>query len=163
MTLFDYAVLTGIALSILLGMWRGVASELLALAAWVLAIVLGKVLSPVLAPELVPWITDPTLRYMAAFASITVAVMLLASVVRFLASGFLRAVGLGLIDRFLGAIFGLVRGVALVVALVAVGGLTTFPKQVWWRDSMLALPLETAVVAMKPWLPREWAGRIRYR
>ncbi len=163
MTAFDYAVLAGIALSVLLGMWRGVVSEVLALAAWILAIVLGKFFAPVFSSELARWIADPSLRYLTAFAVIAIAVLLLASMVRLLVSGLLKAVGLGLIDRFLGAMFGLVRGMVVILVLVMAGGLTAIPKQSWWRDAMFAPPLETMVVAMKPWLPREWAGRIRYR
>lgn len=163
MTVFDYAVLAGIALSVLLGFWRGVVSEVLALAAWVLAIVLGKLFALRLAPELARWIPDPAQQYLAAFAAIAIAVLLLAAVVRLLVSGLLRAIGLGLMDRFLGAIFGLARGVLVVLALVAAGGLTSFPKQTWWRGAVFAAPLETAVVAMKPWLPHEWASKIRYR
>lgn len=163
MTAFDYAVLAAVVLSVLLGLWRGMVSEILALAAWVLAVVLGKLFAPDLAPELSRWIPDPALRYLAAFAAIAVVVLLLASVVRLVVSGLLKVAGLGLIDRFLGAIFGLVRGVVVVLAFVAAGGLTTFPKQAWWRDAVLAPPLETAIVALKPWLPHEWAGKIRYR
>lgn len=163
MTVFDYIVLAGIALSVLLGFWRGVVSEVLALAAWVLAVVLGKLFSPRMAPELARWIPDSGLQYLAAFALIAIVVLLLASVIRLLLSGLLRAVGLGLIDRFLGAIFGLARGVLVLLAVVAAGGLTAAPKQAWWHDSMFAPPLETAVVAVKPWLPRDWASKIRYR
>ena len=163
MTVFDYAVLAVIVLSVLLGFWRGVVSEVLVLAAWVLAIVLGKLFASRLAPELARWIADPALRYLVAFAAIVIVVLLLASVIRLLVSGLLRAVGLGLIDRFLGAMFGLARGVLGVLILVAAGGLTAFPKQEWWRDAVFAPPLETAVVAMKPWLPHEWSSKIRYR
>lgn len=162
MTIFDYAVLTGMALSVLLGFWRGVVSEVLALAAWILAIVLGKLFAPVLAVELVQWVSNPALRYLAAFVLIAVVVLILASMLSLLLRGLLRAVGLGLMDRFLGAMFGLARAVLVLLVLVAAGGLTDFPKQGWWREAAFAAPLETAVVAMKPWLPHEWAGRIRY-
>jgi membrane protein required for colicin V production len=161
-TAFDYAVLAGIALSVLLGFWRGVVSEVLALAAWVLAIVLGKLLAPSVAPELARWIADAGLQYLASFAAIVVVVLLLVSVIRVVISGVLKAIGLGLIDRFLGAIFGAACGILVVLACVAAGGLTSFPKQAWWRDAILAPPLETAVVALKPWLPQQWAGKIRY-
>lgn len=163
MTIFDYAVLAGIALSVLFGFWRGVVSELLALLAWVLAIVLGRLFAPKLAPELARWIHDSALQYAVAFVAIAIAVLFLAAGVRLLASGLLRVIGLGLIDRLLGAMFGLARGVLVALVLVAAGGLTAFPKQAWWRDAVFAAPLETAVVAMKPWLPREWASKIRYR
>jgi membrane protein required for colicin V production len=162
-TLFDYAILIGVTLSVLLGFWRGVVSEVLALAAWVLVVVMCKILAPSLSPELARWISDPIFQYLAAVVAIAVAVLLLVSVVRVLLSNLLRAAGLGLIDRFLGAIFGLARGVLLVLVLVAVGGMTGFPKRAWWRDAMLAPPLETAVIAVKPWLPHKWASRIRYR
>ena len=33
----------------------------------------------------------------------------------------------------------------------------------WWREATLSPPLETAVLAVKPWLPADAAKRIRYR
>ena len=163
MTVFDYAVLAVVSLSVLLGLWRGVVSEVLSIAAWVLAFVFGRMFASRLSPEFSKWILEPSLQYLAAFAAIAVSVLLLSMAIRVLVSGLLRAVGLGLIDRFLGALFGLVRGIMVVLVLVAVGGLTSFPKQAWWRDAVLAPPFETAVVAVKPWLPHEWAIKIRYR
>ena len=163
MTVFDYAVVLTIGFSALLGMWRGVVSELLALAAWVLAIVLARAFAHRLAVELAPWIADPALQYLMAFAVIVAGVLLLAALLRLVMKSILGIVGLGFIDRVLGALFGVMRGVVLVLAGVLVGGLTALPKQVWWHEAILAPPLETAVVAMKPWLPVEWAKRIRYR
>jgi membrane protein required for colicin V production len=75
----------------------------------------------------------------------------------------LKAVGLGLLDRLLGASFGVLRGILVVWVAVLVAGMTPLPKAGWWRDAMLALPLETAVIAAKPWLPAEAAKRIRFR
>ena len=42
MTAFDYAVLAVIAASALLGLWRGVVGEVLALAAWVVAFFVAR-------------------------------------------------------------------------------------------------------------------------
>lgn len=147
----------------LLGLWRGVVSELIGIAAWILAVILARAWAPELSRELVRWVADPALQYVAAFGAIVGAVLLLAAVVRLMVRGLLRAIGLGVVDRFLGMVFGVVRGVLLILAGVLVGSLTMAPKQDWWRDAVLAPPLETAVVACKPWLPREWASKIRYR
>jgi len=147
----------------LLGLWRGVVSELIGIAAWILAVILARAWAPELSREFVRWLADPALQYVAAFAAIVGAVLLLAAVVRLMVRGLLRAIGLGVVDRFLGMVFGVVRGVLLILAGVLVGGLTMAPKQDWWRDAVLAPPLETAVVACKPWLPREWSNKIRYR
>lgn len=163
MTVFDYAVLAVLVLSALFGLLRGGVSEVLALAAWVLALFLGKIFAPRLAPEFARWVPELSLQYLAAFAAIALAVLLAMAIARWLARALLQAIGLGLIDRMLGAIFGLLRGVLILLVAVALAGLTALPREAWWRDAVFSGPLETAVVAMKPWLPPTWASKIRYR
>ena len=70
--------------------------------------------------------------------------------------------GLSVSDRILGMAFGLVRGVLVCMILVALGGMTAAPQQIWWKQAMLAKPLETAVLVTKPWLPDDLAKRIRF-
>ena len=110
MTAFDYAVLAVLGLSLLLGVWRGLASEVLALAAWIVAFLAGKMLAPEMAPLFGEWIREPALRFAAAFGVIAVLVLAVAAIARLLLSKLLRAVGLGPLDRFLGAAFGVARG-----------------------------------------------------
>jgi len=162
-TVFDYAVLAIVAASILLGAWRGLVSEVLALAAWVAALLAGRALAPEMAPVFGEWLQEPALRYAAAFVAIVVAVLVTAALLRLALSKLLRAIGLGPLDRFLGAVFGVARGVLVVLLCVLIGGLTALPQQAWWRQAWLAPPLETAVLAAKPWLPAAVAKRIRYR
>jgi membrane protein required for colicin V production len=92
-----------------------------------------------------------------------IAVLIVFTVGRLLLKLMLRAVGLGFVDRLLGAGFGVLRGALIVFVAVLIGGMTALPRAAWWRDSSLAPPLETAVIAAKPWLPPEVAKRIRYR
>lgn len=163
MTVFDYAVLAIVAASVLLGAWRGLVSEVLALAAWVAALLTARELAPGMAPVFSDWLKEPALQYAAAFAVIVVAVLVTVALTRLALSKLLRAIGLGPLDRFLGAVFGVARGVLVVLLCVLVGGLTMLPQQAWWRQAWLAPPLETAVLASKPWLPAAVAKRIRYR
>ena len=163
MTVFDYAVLTVIAASVLLGLWRGVMSELLALAAWIVAFLAARVFAAEVANGLAGQIPEPGLRLAAAYVVVFVGVLLVFAIARMLLSLLLKAVGLGLLDRLLGAAFGVLRGVLVVLAAVLVAGMTPLPKAVWWRDAMLAPPLETVIIAAKPWLPADAAKRIRYR
>lgn len=163
MTGFDYAVLAVIALSSALGLWRGVASEVLGLAAWVAAFFAARIWGHVAAAALAHWLRDPVLRQGAGFVAVFLATLLLFAAARFLLSQLLRAVGLGLVDRFLGALFGVVRGVLMVLAAVLVCGMTDLPRKVWWREAELSAPLATAVLAARPWLPAAVAERIRYR
>lgn len=163
MTVFDYAVLGVIAASSLLGLWRGVVSEVLALIAWVAAFMAARIWAEPAGGLLSGMVSEPTLRYAAGFVIVLVGVLVAFAIARLVLSLLLRAVGLGLVDRLLGAGFGILRGGLIIFAAVLVGGMTALPKAAWWRDAWLAPPLETAVIAAKPWLPAEVGKRIRYR
>ena len=163
MTAFDYAVLTIISASLLLGLWRGVVSEILALAAWLVAFLVAGAEASKVAGLLAGQIVDPGMRLAAAYVLIFVSVLLVFAIARMLISLMLKAVGLGLLDRLLGAAFGVLRGILVVLVAVMVAGMTSLPKADWWRDAILAPPLETAVITTKPWLPAEAAKRIRFR
>ncbi len=163
MTAFDYAALAIVGASVFLGLWRGVVSELLALAAWVAAFFAARAWAPEVGEWFGRWIADGALRQAAGFAAVFLGVLVVFGVARLVVSLLLRAVGLGLIDRLLGGMFGIVRGALVLLAAVLVGGMTPLPKEVWWREAVLAPPMETAVIAAKPWLPPELAKRIRYR
>jgi membrane protein required for colicin V production len=46
--------------------------------------------------------------------------------------------------------------------VVAAAGLTGLPREPFWREATLSGPLETTVVALKPYLPAPLAARVRY-
>ena len=163
MTAFDYVVVTIVAASVLLGLWRGVVGEILALVAWVLAFFAAKFFGADVARFLLTSITDPALRIVAAWVTVFVVVLLLMALLRLAVHGLLKALGLSLTDRLLGLFFGAARGLIIVLVLVAVGGMTMAPKEKWWNEAVFSAPLETAVLAGKPWLPPEVSKRIRFR
>ncbi|BAL25401.1 CvpA family protein [Azoarcus sp. KH32C] len=163
MTVFDYVFLTSLALSAAVGMWRGLVSEVISMLAWVVAALAAWRFSAQVAGLLTGFVMEPVWRQIAAFALVFVAVLLLAAFLRFLLRELLKAVGLGAADRFFGALFGLARGIAIAVAVVLLGGLVGIAREPWWANAMFAPPLETAVVAAKPWLPEAVATRIRFR
>jgi membrane protein required for colicin V production len=161
MTVFDYVVVAIAALSVALGLWRGVVGEIVALVAWVLAFFAAKAWGASVAP----WITvvaDPQWRVVAGWVAVFVAVLVAMALLRFVARGLLRALGMTFTDRLLGVLFGAVRGLAIILILVTVGGMTSLPKEKWWSEAYFAAPLETAVLASKLWLPTDVAKRIRF-
>jgi membrane protein required for colicin V production len=162
MAVFDYAVIGIVALSLVLGLWRGVVSELIALAAWVLAFMAALEFGALTGQLLFAGIADPAIRALAGCALVFVGVLVIMSLLRLAVHGMVKALGLSLSDRLLGMFFGLARGVLVVMALVAAGGLTSAPQQPWWKQATLAQPLETAVLVAKPWLPDDLAKRIRF-
>jgi membrane protein required for colicin V production len=163
LTAFDFAVLGVIAVSVFLGLWRGVISEILALAAWVVAFLAARAGAEQVAAAMGNMVAQPGMRLLAAYAVIVVGVLLVFAIGRRLLSLLVRVAGLGILDRLLGASFGVLRGMVVVLVAVMLAGLTPLPTADWWRSAVLAPPLETAVIAAKPWLPQELAKRIKYR
>lgn len=162
MTGFDYVVLVVMGLSVLLAVLRGGVSEMVSLGAWVLAFWLAQHYSPALAALLPPEVPGPELRLIAGFVGIFLGVWFVSAIVRLTLSQFIRAVGLGPLDRLMGALFGLARGLIIVLALVIVCGMTPLPRQPIWRNAMFSPPLEALALTLRPWLPTTLARQIRY-
>lgn len=162
-TLFDFVVLGVVALSLSIGMWRGVVSEILALVAWVAAFLAARTWAEPAGQLVAAGMTEPIWRQVSGFIVVFVAVLILFALTRWLMSLLLKAVGLRPLDRMLGAFFGVARGLLVVWLGVLLSGFTSLPQEPWWRQATLAPPFETAVLAAKPWLPPDLAKRIRYR
>ena len=162
MTVFDGAVLGVIGLSMLFAFVRGVTRELIALLAWVVGFLAAVAFTPLVGAWLPDFGESGVVRYLVAFIVILLAALLLGALVAWPLSSVIRKAGLGFVDRFLGAVFGIVRGIVLVMAFVLIAGLTTLPRQDWWQNAALAKPLAVAALSLAPWLPRQWAERLDY-
>jgi len=162
MTVFDYAVLAILGLSVLLSVIRGLVREVLALAAWVVAFVAASLFAAELAVLLPGEVPGEEVRLLAAYAGVFLAVLLAMSLLAILASKLVKSAGLGVEDRVLGSVFGLVRGGLIVMVLVLAAGLTSLPRQPVWRDAVLSGPLAAAAGYLKAWLPAGLSKRITY-
>lgn len=162
MTLFDYVVLAIVALSVLLSVMRGLVREVLALASWVLAFVAASLFAGEVAALLPAGIRAEELRLLIGFAGVFLAVLLVLSLLAIIASKLVVSGGLGVEDRVLGGIFGLVRGMVVVMILVLVAGLTPLPRHAAWREALLSKPVTALARIIKTWLPAGLAQRITY-
>lgn len=162
MTLFDYVVLGIIGVSMLLGLIRGLVREVIALGSWVVAFVVSSAYGGAVAPLLAQQIPDESWRVLAAVVIVFVVVLVAMNIGAMLASKLIKSAGLAVEDRLLGGVFGLARGVLVVLVLVLGAGLTVLPRQPVWKDAMLAAPLEKLAELVKQWLPQGWAKNISY-
>ena len=162
MTAFDFAVFAVVVLSTLFGFARGFMRVVVSLAAWVFAFLLAIHLSAPLGTVLPDVGGSPTTRYIVAFVLIIIVVLLAGALLGWLLYRIVRAIGLGFLDRLLGAVVGMARGVLIVVIGVLVAGWTSLPQQVWWQNALLAPPLVLAALSLKPWLPHPWAEHLNY-
>lgn len=162
MTTFDYVAIGIVGVSLLFGLWRGVVGEVIALVAWVVAIFAAVEFGLPVGRAVFAGVNDPALRTLAGCVVIFVGVLVTMSLLNMAVRSMVKALGLSVSDRILGMIFGLVRGVLVCMVLVGLGGMTSAPTQSWWTSATLAAPLETFVLAAKPWLPDDLAKRIRF-
>lgn len=162
MTLFDFVVIAAVVISALLALARGLIREVIALAAWIAALVLAFTLAGPLADQFRSWNLSPAVLQVLAFVAIFFAVLLAGGIIAALLSGAVRAIGLGWLDRLLGGAFGVLRGVLLVLVGILVAGLTSLPKSDWWQNSAMAEPLTAAALEFRDWLPSAWAERLDF-
>ena len=159
---FDLALIAVVALSALFAFVRGVIRELIALVTWVVGFVAAIEYAGPLANMFSRLDMAPVAKQALAFAVILIAVMIVGAVVSRMLSSVVRAIGLGFVDRMLGAAFGVARGLLAVVAFALIAGVTALPKRDWWQNSTLGQPLAQAALSLKPYLPRAWAGRLDF-
>jgi membrane protein required for colicin V production len=151
-----------IGLSALRGAWRGFIGEIFGLIGWIAAFLVACRY----VERVVPWIPahwpgGALTQWLIAFALIVVAVVLVAGVANALLGRIVQVSGLSGVDRSLGLMFGLVRGVVLVLILVVLGGLTELPQQDFWRNALLRPYAEQGVRELKPLLPDVLATYVR--
>jgi membrane protein required for colicin V production len=159
----DYAILGMLVISIAIGVYRGAVREVFNIAGWVLAFILAHAFAADIARLFADWATEPTIKLLAAWLAIFLTVVLVVALLASLLSEFVKKLGLGTVDRILGAGIGLLRGGLVVLALTLAAGLTRLPQAPLWRTSALTPWLEVAAQYARGILPDNIASRIKYR
>ncbi|MEO5810698.1 MAG: CvpA family protein [Rhodanobacter sp.] len=133
----DYAIIGILGLSIMVGLWRGLVSEVLALVIWVAAFWVAWWFGPVVAARFEHVIELPSARIIFAYMLCFVAVLIVGALLRFVVRRLIESTGLSGTDRLLGMLFGFARGVLLVTLLVFLLGFTASTRDPWWQQSVL--------------------------
>jgi membrane protein required for colicin V production len=156
MTFIDWTLLGILGLSFLIGAWRGLVYEVLSVFVWLAAFVLAQWFAPELAAKLPLDGTAQSLRYAAGFVLVFVGTAFAAGLIARLIKKLVSAVGLRPVDRTLGAIFGLLRGAILLLAIAVVMNMTALKSQADWQASQGAAMLTELLTKLKPLLPQEF-------
>jgi membrane protein required for colicin V production len=152
----DWILLAVLGLSLLLGMWRGIVQEVLSLAGWVAAFYVSQMYAPAAAAWLPMEGSSQMLRYAAGFVVVFVAVLVGTVLVSALIKKLISAVGLGPLDRLLGSLFGLMRGVVILLAVTVLVGMTPMRDTEAWKQAQGAQWLQQFLHVLKPVLPADF-------
>ena len=162
MTIFDYLVLFVLVSSVVISTMRGLVKEILSLLGWVVAFVVANAYGAKLAPLLPELVPGETVRLMVAFVALFLGVRILMGLLSLALGALIEASGLSLADRGLGGLFGLARGVVIVLAAVILCSMTSIPQQDFWKDALLSPLAETGARTVKPFLPAALAQHVQF-
>ena len=139
-------------LSVVLGLWRGLLYEVLSLLSWVAAFVLAQMFAGTVSTQLS--ISAPEqFRYAVAFVLVFVVAVFAGGLLAWLGQKLMKSSGLSPTDRVLGGVFGLMRGVVVLLALTALVCMTSIKDIEAWGQSVGASVMTTALKGLKPVLP----------
>ena len=134
----DYIILAIIIVSAAMGLVRGLLREAIAVITWFLAIVLAWSFAPSLEPHLGGVLVDSPLRIWAARAIIFVGILLLGGAISVIVTHYVRVSMFAGMDKFLGLVFGIIRGIVVVGAFtIAVQALRMDEDPSWKRSKLL--------------------------
>ena len=139
--------------SVAVGLVRGLMFEVLSLAGWVVAYVAAQWLAPQAAPHVSLGAPGSALNLGAAFVIVFVVVLLAWSLAARLVKMLVHATPLSLPDRVLGAGFGALRGLVVLLVLATFVAMTPAVRSAAWQGSQGAGWLALALVQLRPMLP----------
>ncbi|MGH8122394.1 MAG: CvpA family protein [Rudaea sp.] len=132
----DYCIIATLGLSVLMGLWRGLIGEVLALVVWAVAVWVAWKFGPQVAAQFT-LIDLPSARLLLGYVLCFIAVLIGGAIVSFLMRKLINSSGLSGTDRLFGMLFGLARGLVLVTLTVLMLGFTPLPRDPWWHQSQL--------------------------
>ena len=133
----DYVILGVIGFSALVSLIRGFVKEALSLVIWFAAFFVASNFYNQLAAYFTN-IQDEMLRNGSAIAALFIATLIVGAVVNYVIGQLVQKTGLSGTDRVLGIVFGGVRGVLIVAAvLFFMDAFTGFSDSDWWQQSQL--------------------------
>jgi membrane protein required for colicin V production len=161
-TIFDYLVLFVLLASVVISTMRGLVKEILSLLGWVVAFVVANAYGAKLAPLLPSMIPGESVRLMVAFVALFIGARILMGLLTLAIDALVKASGLSLADRGLGGLFGLARGIVIVLFAVILSGMTSIPQQDFWKNALLSPMAETGARTIKPFLPAALAQHVQF-
>jgi membrane protein required for colicin V production len=133
----DYLVIAAVVLSAVVGSFRGFLREAIALVTWIVALFVAWHFSDSLAPHLGGLLAGYPVSTWAARVIIAVLILLFGTGLGITLAHFVRLSIFSGMDRLLGFVFGLFRGMVMLGVFVILAQVLRLDGDRWWRQSVL--------------------------
>lgn len=157
----DVVMLAVLLLSMAVGAWRGLVFEVMSLLGWFAAYLAAQWAGGSMAAYLPIGAPGSAINHAAAFVATFLAALLVWGLLLKLLKMLIHATPLALIDRLLGAVFGVLRGCVLLLVVAAVVTRTPWVDTPAWRQSVGVSWLKVLLVGLKPALPDSVGEHLR--
>jgi membrane protein required for colicin V production len=133
---FDLLALVVVLFCVLTSLWRGAMIELFGLVGWIGAFLIARLYAEAVGSAFFTSLEPVFLRTGVAWVSIFIASLLIANLLGGFFKGVFAKVGLSVVDRLIGAVFGALKAFMVLLALVWLGGYTPLAKSTLFKESI---------------------------
>ena len=142
MPIIDIIIAVAIATSIVIGLVRGFVKEAISIAALLFAIWAALFFGPAIGGVSESWLSSEELQKWFGRVLVFAVILSIGGLLGWGLSKIIRMSALSGMDRFLGSLFGVLRGVLLVAVAIIGGQFAGFSNDGWWLESKLIPHLE---------------------
>jgi membrane protein required for colicin V production len=154
MPVIDIIILVAIIVSVVVGMVRGFVKEAISIAALLLAIWAAIYFGPAVGVAMAGWLDSEELQMWFGRIFLFAVIRSIGGVLSWGLSKLVRLSILSGMDRFLGSLFGVCRGLLLIAVAIILGQYAGFSNDPWWQGSMLIPHLEVVADWIKEMAPQ---------
>ena len=154
MPVIDIIILVAIVVSVIVGMVRGFVKEAISIAALLLAIWAALYFGPAAGTAMAGWLESAELQMWFGRVFLFAVILSLGGLLSWGLSKLVRLSILSGMDRFLGSLFGVCRGLLLIAVALILGQFAGFSNDPWWQDSKLIPHLEVVADWIKVMAPQ---------
>jgi len=137
MPIIDILIAVAVAISIVIGIFRGFVKEAISIASLLIAIWAALYFGPAIGNVSEDWLSSEELQMWFGRVIVFLVILTIGGLLGWGISKLVRLSVLSGLDRFMGSLFGALRGVLLVALFVLGGEFAGFDNDDWWQDSRL--------------------------
>ncbi len=162
MNWIDISISFLILLFMMLGLWRGVANQIISLVSIIAGIVLGIMFYDTAGSFFMKktLVKSEPVADIAGFGSVFVITVFILKLAGWVITGILGKLRLRWVDRLTGGIFGALKGVVLAFIFISILGFFLPPKEPPLKDSVLIPYVSRTFLVLKGLVPEDFMKKV---